>query len=363
MYELTNEQRRCFGLPPVEDGWVKVEVTPSIYDLYDTWAYLDGCCIKKVVQFCDDAPGNETYREYSVDAMLSEDGKMLLPKTEKGKPAKFTSATLGKRTPVGMSLSYSRGHVSVVNQTTERSFYSNSYEEHLENIEAFKAWVDAWCAGTGEKQQREIDAFAAETRSHQKYKEGDFFRYRVSRELYGYGRILLDFSQMRKKGIPFWDVFMGKPLCVAVYHIATERDDLTPADLVGLRTLPSHMIMDNAFFYGEFPIIGNLPLTEAEQDYPIHYGKTIRFRESGVRYQCGRTYISLAGEEALCGGFINNDIGWKLNVKLPVLQKCIEDKSNQPYWDLYYPYCTSRDLRNPKNSAMLHRIRHQVGLE
>lgn len=31
MFELTNEQRKCFGLRPVEDHWVRLEPKPSPY--------------------------------------------------------------------------------------------------------------------------------------------------------------------------------------------------------------------------------------------------------------------------------------------------------------------------------------------
>ena len=107
-----------------------------------------------------------------------------------------------------------------------------------------------WCLNTGEKELKDINEFANRTKIHQKFKEGDFFRYRINRSLFGYGRILVDYAQMRKKGIPFWDIFMGKPLCVAVYHIATTDSNLKPEQLLGKKMLPSQMIMDNIFYDG-----------------------------------------------------------------------------------------------------------------
>ncbi|MDY3859335.1 MAG: hypothetical protein SO014_01660, partial [Candidatus Limivicinus sp.] len=84
MFELANEQRKCFVLPPVLASWKKVEVKPSPYDMHYTFAYLDGRRIAKIIQVYDEQPGQEHYREYSVDAMLSEDGTKLLPKTDRG---------------------------------------------------------------------------------------------------------------------------------------------------------------------------------------------------------------------------------------------------------------------------------------
>ncbi len=156
---------------------------------------------------------------------------------------------------------------------------------------------------------------------------------------------------------------MGKPLCVAVYHMATENANVTPDQLIGMKMLPSQMIMDNIFHYGECKIIGNVPIAETETDYPIHYGDTIRMLEQGVRYQCGRTYIALDGETELYSNFRNGGIGWNLNVKLPILRKCIEAHSNQPYWEMSSPYTVNQDLHNPKFEKELVQIKRQIGME
>lgn len=41
MFELTNEQRKCLGLPLVADTWEKIKVKSSPYDNFSTFAYLD----------------------------------------------------------------------------------------------------------------------------------------------------------------------------------------------------------------------------------------------------------------------------------------------------------------------------------
>lgn len=363
MFELTNDQRRCFALPPVLDSWKKAEVPPNPFDMYYMYVYLDGTEIKKVIRVFDEQPGQEMYCEYSVDARLSEDLTMLLPKTAKGKPAKFTTANLNKRTPTGMMLNFYRGCVSLENLSAQVSFYNSAMDAvKVETMEDFSAWVADWCRESGEREIAQITQFSLQPRIHQKYREGDYFRFRINRKLYGYGRILIDFGQMRKKKIPFWDIFMGKPLCVAVYHLAAEREDVTPEQLDGLPMLPAQMIMDNCFYYGECTVIGNAPLTDIAPDYPIHYGNTIHVSEKGVRYQCGKTYIAIDGEQELYHNFRNSGIGWSLDVRLPILQKCMEAKSNQPYWELHSPYAVNQDLRNPKFAEALKQIRQQMGI-
>ena len=92
MLELTNEQRKCFALPPVLDSWKKVEVKASPYDDFITYAYLEGNKVVKVITVSD----RDRYCEFGIDQTLSEDGTKILPKTDKGKPQNFTSANLLK---------------------------------------------------------------------------------------------------------------------------------------------------------------------------------------------------------------------------------------------------------------------------
>jgi hypothetical protein len=368
MLELTNEQRKCFALPPVLDSWKKVEVKASPYDDFITYAYLEGNKVVKVITVSD----RDRYCEFGVDQTLSEDGTKILPKTDKGKPQNFTSANLLKKTPIGMALSFVGGYVSIDNDTADQCFYRSVYNsEKLETIKDFSIWVDHWCLNTGEKEFKDIDEFAKRTKIHQKFREGDFFRYRINRSLFGYGRILVDYAQMRKKGIPFWDIFMGKPLCVAVYHIATEDKTITPEQLVHLKMLPSQMIMDNIFYYGECEIIGNMPIAPDEDNYTIHYGRSLSAREpNGLYYQCGKTYVTLENEQALFeneqalfGHFTHNGIGWNLDVKLPILLECIKKKSNEPYWNMIPAWRANEDLRNPKFEEELKKIKKQMGIQ
>jgi hypothetical protein len=168
---------------------------------------------------------------------------------------------------------------------------------------------------------------------------------------------------MRKEGIPFWDIFMGKPLCIGIYHIVTENPDLTPEQLAEKKMLPSHMIMDNIFFYGECEIIGNLPLDESKTDYPIHYGQSISMLNPHcVHYQCGKTFLTLQNTKALYD-FRNGSIGWNLNVKLPILYECIKENSNDPYWRMIHPYSANQDLRNPKFKNEWEEIKKQMGIQ
>ncbi|MBE6654039.1 MAG: hypothetical protein E7608_01120 [Ruminococcaceae bacterium] len=364
MFELTNEQRKCFAIPPVQSTWKRVEVKAGPYDDHVTFAYLDGRKIVKVIQISENA-GKWLYNEYGVDQMLSEDGLKILPKTEKGKAQNFTAPNLTKKTPVGMGLHFRCGYIDIYNNTTDQCYYRVNYEDlKVYNLSEFCDWVKDWCKNTGEKELLEIEEFSKRRRIHQKFREGDFFRYRIKRNLYGYGRILVDYEKMRKEGVPFWNVFMGKPLCVAVYHIATENADMPVEKLAHLKMLPSQMIMDNIFYYGECEIIGNMPIMPDEENYTIHYGGSVDARTPNlVCYQCGKTYVALQDEKLLYDNFRKQSISWDLDVKLPILLECIKNDSNEPYWELIRRWRANEDLRNPKFKEELKNIKEQMGVK
>ena len=358
MFELTNEQRKCFGLLPVESSWTLTAVKASPYDDFQTYVYMDDTVIRKCI-----LSGNNRFAEYELCEHLSEDGKYLLPKTSKGKPALLSSSTLLKRNGFGMCLSYGKGYVSLENITSRCTYYASVYDPLCFNsLEDFAQWVLQWCADTTAEDYEDINRFRLQERKHVKYREGDVFRYKISRRLYGYGRILLDYDKMRKKNEPFWDILMTKPLVCSAYHIATERKHLTISELENLQSLPSTIITDNNLFYGDFEIIGNIPVRDLE-DYPIMYGNSIHAREHAVVLQCGKRYRRIENSSAIFNGFTNNGVGFSLNVRLPVLLQCITEKSNAPFWEQRRWAPVDHDLRNPKFRTELEQICQQFDVE
>lgn len=359
MYLLSNQQRKCFALSPVETDWELTELMPSTYDLYSTYAYItpDNRVVKLIIE------GDTEYREYDVREALSPDRTLILPKTGKGKPMKLTAANMAKRTPVGMALSFVRNYITLYSNQSDRGFYNSSYAGvTLNGISDFFSWIDRWCAETGEKELSDIEAFAGAPRCHVTYREGDFFRFRLDRHRFGYGRIILNYDACRKKKIPFWDVFAGKPLLAGIYRIVTEDELLSVDELDQLPMLPPQMIMDNPFYYGEYEIIGNRPVDESRVDFPVHYGRSIAMGDHRVMYQCGRTFRTREDGKLLYGGFSNKGIGWSFDIGLPVLLACIQDGSNRPYWEQPNQYRVREDLRNPIYAKELQEIRAEFDL-
>lgn len=357
MFELTNEQRECFALRPVSAHWERIEAKASPYDDFKTYLYLDGDTIVKCI-----LSGDSQYCEYELSEKVTEDRKYLLPKTSKGKPALLSSSTVLKRRGVGMRLNYHDKNILLYNENTECSYYSNSYlNDDISDLYGFSHWVEQWCDETNSSDREDIVMFSQQKRRHIRYNEGDVFRFKIGRRLYGYGRILLEYDKMRKNKEPFWDILMSKPLVCSVYHIITDSKDVSVNELISLGSLPSTIIADNALFYGEYEIIGNVPISENE-DYPVMYGNSISIGEKAVCYQCGKTFRKIDNGTALFSNFRNNGVSFNLNFTLDILLQCIKENSNTPYWTNYYAYWVDCDLRNPKYADKLEKVNEQFGL-
>lgn len=356
MFELTNEQRKCFALIPVSDKWERIEIQARPDDNFKIYLYLDNDIIVKCILV-----GDSQYCEYELYEKVSTDRKYLLPKTSKGKPVIMSAASIQRRNGVGMRLNYIDKNIHLYNEKTECSYYFNSdLNDNICDLIGFEQWVNQWCNDTTDDDIADIVRFSQQKRKHIRYKEGDVFRFKIGRRIYGYGRILLDYDRMRKMNEPFWDILMSKPVVCSVYHIVTERDDLSIDELQELASLPSTIIADNCLYYGEYEIIGNLPITEHE-DYPIMYGNSLDARERAVCYQCGKVFRKIENSSALFGGFTNNGVSFNLNVNVDILLQCIKKKSNEPYWtDLNNR--RRQDLRDPKYADKLQLIKNQFNI-
>ncbi len=358
---LTNDERKCFALSLVQDEWSFIELPKSKYDNYTTCVYVsqDNRVVKVILL------SEKQYLERDYDEQLSSDRIWILPKTAKGKPVKFTSANITKKTPIGMALSYYEDYISLYSNTNDCDFYLSSYAGiNIKDMSDFYKWVDNWCTETTDKEIADIEEFANTPKRHVKFKEGDFFRFRLDRHNWGYGRIIINYDDFRKKNIPFWDVFMCKPILAGIYHIVTENKNIAISELDELQMLPPEIIMDNIFYYGECEIIGNLPVDESKIDFPVHYGQSIDARDINfVAYQCGRKFLTLYNTPLLYKGFINNGICPHFDIDIELLQRCINNNSNEPYWEKINSYSVNEDLRNPKNKKQLADIRKQFGLD
>ena len=60
--------------------------------------------------------------------------------------------------------------------------------------------------------------------------------------------------------------------------------DVTPRILESYPACPAQYIMDNCVYYGDYEIVGNLPVREEQEEYPVMYGQSIDARNPDNKF-------------------------------------------------------------------------------
>ena len=356
--ELTNEQRKYLGLEIIEPTWERVEIPSNCVKPEQSTGkdilFFDGDILRKVIWLNN----NGYFTENSYKLRTQDNRTKIAPITKRGKPKRLNGVNIQRCTPYGMYFEYNGG-ILIANYTTQQTYYSSAFAgiPFMEQ-KALEKFLDKWIEDTTKEDLDEIQTFAHTKRCHCKYKEGDFFRFKYDRRNYGYGRILLDVQKFVESGGNFWNILMGKALCVSVYHIITEDPNMCVEDLQRFQSCPSTYIMDNRFFYGEYKIVGNAPVPE-NADYPIMYGRSINALDRNkICFCCGKDYreIPLENNELFSTDFKNNGISWALNINKTLVAECIKAGTNEPFWKAN----CEKDLRNPIFSKELAAVLQQM---
>lgn len=371
--ELTNEQRQYLGLEIIEPSWERVEIPnnclkPELSTGKDI-LFFDGDMLRKVIWLHNEG----SFRENSYHLRTQDNRTMIAPITAKGKPKRLNGVNIQRCSPYGVYVEFGggrerRGGVYIANYTTQRTYYSSGFAGVPPmNESECQMFLDRWIADTSADDLAKMQAFAEAKRQHCKYREGDFFRFQYDRRNYGYGRILMDVRRFIKGGGTFWDILMGKALCVSVFHIVTENPDVGIEELMKCGSCPSEYMMDNRFYYGEYEIIGNAPLPGdyREIDYPIMYGRSIDARDRDKICYCrGKDYreIALEGNELLPKDFRNNGVSYGFHLNKTVVEDCIRAGSNEPFWASRPKISHTYDLRNPACEKELQYVLRQMGV-
>ena len=366
IFELNNEQRKYLGLIPVEEHWELVKFDNGIY------YYFEDDTIRKEIKV-----SKNYYHESELNVKTSENRTMILPKTKRGKIKKFNYTATQSFSPFGTYFTFSDDGVIIANYTSQRTYYSETFiEKEKISLDDLKKWLDKWMKETTEEDLEEIEEFKNAKRKHCKFKEGDFFAFKLSRREWCFGRILMDVSKLRKDenfeknknyGLAH---LMGKPLIIKVYHKISDNKNIDLKELSECLALPSQPIMDNIFYYGEAVILGNLPLKPEENDMFISVSESISGIDKNIAYlQYGLIYreIPLSDYEKLIKDLKigpqtlrREGIGFVIDTYK--LKECIEAKSNSPFWEKYKKRNVP-DLKNPDHIELKRKIFKAFGLD
>lgn len=209
MFELNNEQKAYFGLDAVQQSWERVEFAGDRFRPASV-LYFEGDVIKKHVVSTDDL-----YAEYGYDE-ATKGREILLPKTAKGKEMKLTPANFEKRTPLGVYLYADKYSLRIASFASQTTFYDSVWESGHGRKMDFRSEIERFIAESDSDHARKIEEFKKAGRKNIKFKSGDFFRFKLDRDRYGFGRVILDGHKLRKSGLlPEGHAmlgFMGKPV-------------------------------------------------------------------------------------------------------------------------------------------------------
>ena len=165
---------------------------------------------------------------------------------------------------------------------------------------------------------------------------------------------------MRNNHEDFWDILMGTPVVASLYHILTEDKNVKVDDLKNLKSFPSQIILDNNIYYGDYKIIGNIPVDFENDDFPIMYGKELT--GNNTHFQRGKAHLVLENTMPLYNNFKFNGVSLNIGCDYEIMKECVETGSNAPYYEKG-PFFVRGDLRNPKNAEALDAILKHFNLK
>lgn len=330
---LDNKYRKFLGLAEVLPSWTRLEVCNEVF-------YHDGESLLKEIRHDKDG-----YFECDLNESL---------------PEKFNRSVIEKFKP-NIYFSYSSQRIKIGNIASQRTYI----EDVTDDLEQ---WLNTWMNETTETDLAELEKFSKQSKSKQKYSEGDFFAFKLSRRQWGFGRIIYDIHK-RKKSEEFvagknygLSNLLGHPLIVQVYHHISSTPDITIEELKGKKMLPSQPIFDNRFLYGDYRIIGNAPV-EMSEIIPLEsFGRSLDANDPFWYVQYDFTYREKRKHPFLISKeYKNESIGFGLRVNEKLINDCIASDSNDPYWKQDYFYIRE-DLRSPANAKIRRRIFRYFGI-
>ncbi|MEZ5423966.1 MAG: immunity 26/phosphotriesterase HocA family protein [Pyrinomonadaceae bacterium] len=377
-FELTNAQRKYFGLDPLESHWDRVALKDD--HPAEGFLFYEGDIIKRHIISVDFRYSERNYNE------LTRNRTVLLPKTSKGKEKKLSSSTLGQRNPIGVYLEVNgHGVITIGNYTTQTTFYSSRWDKPELAIERpIEETVAEFISQSRTDHLSQIEKFKRGKRKRVRFRAGDYFSFKLTRELFGFGRVLLDINRLRKSGLLAekhgLNLLMGPPVLVQLFAFSSPTQRIDIAELERVPKLPSDVMFDNLLLYGEYELIGHKELNNDDFEFPISYGRSIDGRPI-VFLQWGlihrelplsdfNKYLVEENPNAPIGSYSRNvtnpfgyySIGLRPSFDSDDIFRTINSDGNYDF-DSNKHFTAIFDLRNPRNQHKRREILKAFGLD
>lgn len=262
LFELTNNQRKYFGLTLVDDTWDRHCLSDKVVVYFDH---------NKIVKLLNYSWG---YHEYDTN-IETKHRQILLPKTHRGKEQKLTIPRLLKlcRSGICFSGSFQGGGIHTYDNR-RKVFFIKSFREDGE-IKTYKdidAWIENYISNLDSNYFDWLNKELSQKRLRVNVKEGDIVAFKIGHNLYGFARVLLNvFLERGKLDVirPELHWFHPRSLIIAPYAYYSDKMKIDIDDLINKKTLPALAIFDLDVYRGEMPIIGHKPLSEKDKQIPF----------------------------------------------------------------------------------------------
>ncbi len=258
LYELTNEQRRYFGLIPVAESWDRRSLSDKIT------IYFEGHKIVKMLNY------SYGYVEYDCN-INTKDKQILLPKTSRGKEQKLTIPRILKIKGSGVvfSGSFLGGGITVYDNARNVFFIKGYCEDgEIRNYQDIDNWISTYKTKLPADYFEWLNGQLSLKRLSVHLREGDVLAFKISQTEHGFARILLDvFSDREKLAAmrPELNWVHARSILVAPYAYYSKTLNIDLDTLVSKKTMPAIFIFDLDVYRGEMPIVGFRPLIEVDK--------------------------------------------------------------------------------------------------
>ncbi|MCL2671650.1 MAG: immunity 26/phosphotriesterase HocA family protein [Clostridiales bacterium] len=278
---LTNEERRYFGLNPIESTWDRVEIKESFA------VYFDGDMIRKTIscQTRSDA-GYENYLQYTeTDNQVQTRGRnIVLPRTDRGKEKKLNYTSIDSMNPTGCVFYVVFGFP----KATARLYVGNSrnsitlpiiFPNNISTFAAFRKWLPGYISTCPTDYFDKVERMRNSPHRTVKYYNGDIFRFEIDLEHYGFGLIIGQIRKMQKDALlskeHIFNDTMCVPLLVRLYLLKTTDKNMSAEQIAAHPLGKTFMMTDDLVIWGAYDIVGSKTLTETDIDFPIQVGRSI----------------------------------------------------------------------------------------
>ena len=200
-FTLNNRQRLCMGLNLVGDTWDLMEIKYNQFETF--YLYFDNNKIKKLIKYFD-SPVEIMMMEVDVNYDTAENRTLVLPKTSRGKVRKLSGGVVktfnGENNYLYIDCLIEKNILTstIGNFNLQRTFLYD--EVRGKSFKDMEKWCDRFEKECSEEDIQEVENFVKLKRQHIKFKEGDYFRVKLRKNIYTYGRILMDVYKRNKQG-------------------------------------------------------------------------------------------------------------------------------------------------------------------